>query len=93
MNEIVKVADWESFKTLERLHFEVDSYIHILDFLIENERVEQSTFKYYEDKYLKAHIDYYFAKKAFEKDLQIHLKTDTFKWEVDFEKKEVKAFD
>ena len=88
MEKRIDVKGWESFNTLERLHYEVDAYIHILDFLIDNKRTEQDTFKYYEEKYLMAHIDFVMAKKAFENCLKDELNSNTFSWEIDFDSKE-----
>lgn len=89
MEQAIDISSWDSFKILERLNHEIDSYIHILDFLIGNGRVGQDTFSYYEQKYISTHIDFVLEKEKFEKELKDMFKDKNFSWQIDFFEKTV----
>ena len=97
MKNIISIADWDSYKNIKKLQHEIDAYVHILDYLINTKRTEETlSIEYYEKKYVVAYVDFIEMKMQFQEHLKQYLLNNNilvkyFDWHINFERNEVEV--
>lgn len=91
-NKLIDISNWEGFSNYEKSQIDSDAYACILEFLLKyGYDISHPHCKYYEEKYIKAYTDLFFAKN----DLYLYLLSQEpglIRWNANFSKKIVEVF-
>ena len=91
-SKLIDISNWEGFSEYEKSQIDSDAYAWILKFLIdEGYDITHPHCKYYEEKYIKAYTNLFFAKNNLiawikEQDKNI------VRWKADFKIKIIEVF-
>lgn len=90
-SKIISIADWEDFAFYEKSQVDTDAYANILEFLLkEGIDISHPHCQYYEQKYIKAYTNLFFAKDKLTRYLQQE-EPEMTRWFATFGNKEVKV--
>lgn len=92
MKEIIDISKWEYFSDLKQNQIEVNGYLFILDYFLNNNTdINNPHYKYYEKKYIESYTNLFFIKILLEDYLK-NLRSDIIRWEADFIKQQVTVY-
>lgn len=61
-SKLIDISNWENFSHYEKSQIDSDAYAHILELLLNHGYdISHPHCKYYEEKYIKAYTDLFFA--------------------------------
>ena len=97
MNKIVDVSSYERLEELEKAHFEYNSYMNIIAYMISSNQYNNPGFKFYQSECAKALSCYekekeLFTEIVFEPLLEI-TELSGLNWDLSFRTKEVEIYD